>query len=132
MSIASAVALLLLVALLPATASAAVLTLPTWSGDGVDVSGVRYAKGGNPLNQTVTADAATKCVVFTGGHLAAPVEDTVTPYTLTFQAPATGDGAQNFSALGYDNKNCSTHPGLLPATASYTLDNTAPVVTGAL
>jgi hypothetical protein len=96
--------------------------------------GALYAKQGGALTLTVNASSDTKCVdvagAFTGHDQSATAKST---WVFTFTAPG-GDGLQSVTAAASPSFNgqgkCTGSSG--SAQASYTLDNTGPVVTAAL
>ena len=98
------------------------------------VGGVVYAKQGGALTLTVTAPSDTKCVAVTGAATL-PTQTSATAksdWTFTTTAPA-GNGAQGFTVAassGFNNNGCTGNAA--SGQASYTLDNTGPVVSSAL
>ncbi|GAB7190280.1 hypothetical protein NUM3379_09860 [Kineococcus sp. NUM-3379] len=119
------------------TASAASASSAVFSGGTGTVSagGTLYAKQGAALTLTVVTSSDTKCVAVTGAAtLPRQTSNTAkSSWTFTTTAPA-GNGVQAFTvAASADfNKNgeCTGRTGSLQA--SYTLDNTGPVVSAAL
>ena len=105
-----------------------------FSGTGtVTNSGTVYAKQGTALTLTVVTSTDTKCVEVTGaGTLPRQTSSTAkSNWTFTTTAPA-GSGAQAFTVAASPNFNANGCNGQTSSTqASYTLDNTGPVVTGA-
>src|SRR5437763_10170378 len=100
----------------------------------VSVGGTLYAKAGGKLTFTVNTSSDTKCVELTGGFT-----DRQSPgpaaSTWTFNETAgSGNGAQTVTATAYSNVNANGCTGQHqnPMSASYVLDNAAPVVTGAV
>jgi hypothetical protein len=118
-------------AALGSTVSSAVLT----GGAGTQtVGGILYAKNGGALTLTVTTSSDTKCVDV-GAAFAARQTSTTAKTSWTFTATAsTGDGIQTVTANAspsFNANNC-TGQSQSPGSASYTLDNTGPIVTAAL
>jgi large repetitive protein len=106
-------------------------TSASFTSGGVVVNGTRYAKSGTPLTLTVDTDSRAACVQVTGAHTATQSSGS-SPWTFTFTAGG-GDGPQTVTVTAYDNVNKSGACGGSNATttASYSLDNTQPAVTGA-
>jgi hypothetical protein len=107
----------------------------TGSTGTVSVGGQFFAKSGGALTLTVTAPSDTQCVDVSGGFSAHGTSASgKASWTFTDTA-GTGDGvkAATITATRDFNKNNNSCTG--PAAggqASYVLDNTGPVVTGAL
>ena len=103
------------------------------SGTFATPDGKLYAKKDAVLKLTVTTDNQTKCVIVTGAHAATQSFDKDTT-TWTFNVTAgAGDGIRTITASAYKKQNCTGDNGekFGVQTASYMLDNTAPVVAGA-
>jgi hypothetical protein len=124
----------------PAAASS-VTSAAFTGGAGTAASGGKlYAKQGGALTLTVNTSSDTTCVDVAGAVTAHQISGTaqqpVPKSTWTFTATAgAGDGAQAITAtasrdFNKNNEGCTGPSG--SAQASYTLDNTAPVVTAAL
>src|SRR4051794_1904310 len=98
------------------------------------VGGTLYAKQGAALTLTVVTSSDTKCVEVTGAA-ALPRQTSSTAksnWTFSTTAPA-GNGAQAFTVAASPNFNANNCTGQSSSTqASYTLDNTGPVVTPVL
>ncbi len=127
-----------LVSFTAAPAQAASVSGMSFTAGGVVVGGVRYQKSGESLTLTVTTDSATECVELTGDHTAtqtAAKGKTSWPFEL---AAKSGSGVKTVTATAYKKSNsqgkCNAEQGetLGAFSASYTLDNTGPIVTGAL
>jgi len=118
----------------PASASSVSSAAFSGSAGTVSVGGTLYAKQGAALTLTVVTSNDTKCVDVTGAA-ALPRQTSSTAktnWTFTTTAPA-GDGAQAFTIAASPNFNANNCTGQTNSTqASYTLDNTGPVVTAAL
>jgi hypothetical protein len=101
----------------------------------VSVGGTLYAKQGAALTLTVSTSADTQCVDVAGaftGHQTSTSGQSA--WTFTTSAGA-GDGAQAITATASRDVNKNNNSCTGPSTslqASYTLDNTGPVVTSAL
>ncbi|CAN7535133.1 PxKF domain-containing protein [Terrabacter sp. LjRoot27] len=117
-------------------ASASSVSSAVFSGGAgtVSVGSTLYAKQGAALTLTVTTSNDTQCVVVTGAATL-PRQTSLTAksnWTFTTTAPA-GNGAQAFTVAASPNFNANNCTGQTNSTqASYTLDNTGPVVTAAL
>jgi len=97
-------------------------------------NGTLYAKQGAALTLTVATSNDTKCVAVTGDATLPRQTSSVAKsnWTFTTTAPA-GDGVQNFTIATSPNANSNQCNGNSTTTqASYTLDNTGPVVSAAL
>ncbi len=117
-------------------ASASSVTSAVFSGTTgtVSVGGTLYAKQGAALTLAVVTSTDTKCVAVTGAATLTPQTSSTAKanWTFTTTAPA-GDGAQAFTVAASPNFNSNNCTGQTNSTqASYTLDNTGPVVTAAL
>src|SRR5919112_1967431 len=118
----------------PAYASS--VSSATFSGAAgtVSVGGTLYAKQGAALTLTVVTSSDTKCVDVTGAATL-PRQTSSTAksnWTFTTTAPA-GNGAQAFTVAASPNFNSNGCTGQTNSTqASYTLDNTGPVVSAEL
>jgi hypothetical protein len=118
------------------TALGSTVSSATFSGGAgtVSVGGTLYAKNGGALTLTVSASSDTKCVAVTGAFTDRQTSSTAkSTWTFTFTAPA-GDGIQTVTAAAspsFNANNCTGQSQSLQS-ASYILDNTGPVVTGAL
>ncbi len=102
------------------------------------VGSMLYARNTGALTLTVTTDNSTKCVEVTGAHTASQTSSTAkTSWSFGFIADL-GNGMQHVTATAYRNFNgqgkCVANQSETFGTqsASYTLDNTAPVVSGAV
>ena len=119
----------------PAASASTVSSAVFTGGAGtVSVGGTLYAKQGAALTLTVVTSNDTKCVAVTGAATLAPQTSSTakTNWTFTTTAPA-GNGAQAFTVAASPNFNNNGCTGQTNSTqASYTLDNTGPVVTAAL
>jgi hypothetical protein len=131
---AAAAAPLVLAGLVLTPASASSVTSAAFSGGaGTATSGgILYAKQGGALTLTVNTSNDTQCVDVAGA-LTGHQDSSVAKSTWTFAFSAgSGDGAQSVTATASPNVNgqhkCTGQSG--GAQASYTLDNTGPVVTG--
>src|SRR5438552_1736664 len=118
----------------PAGASSVTSAVFTGGTGTVSSGGTLYAKQGGALTLTVNTTGDTECVdvagAFTGHQQSTTAKST---WTFTTTAGA-GDGAQAVTATAsvkFNNNNiCTGNSG--SAQASYTRDNTGPVVTAAL
>lgn len=132
--VTSAVAALGGLAAVPAAASSVSSAVFTGGAGTVSVGGTLYAKQGAVLTLTVGTSSDTKCVDVTGAAVL-PRQTSATAkssWTFTTTAPA-GDGVQAFTVSASPNFNANNCTGQTNSTqASYTLDNTGPVVTAAL
>jgi hypothetical protein len=107
-------------------------------GSGTANSGdTLYAKQGAALTLTVTTDDATRCVEIEGAHTTQQTSATNrATWTFHFTAGA-GEGVQNVTATAFKRSNpngkcvADRNEALGLQHASYVLDNTGPVVTGA-
>jgi hypothetical protein len=124
----------------PTLTYASSVTSAAFSGGSgtVSVGGILYAKNGAALTLTVTTSSDTKCVDVTGAHTGHQTSSTAKS-SWTFSGAAftagAGDGVRTITAAASPNfntntNNCTGQTGT--GTASYTLDNTGPVVTAAL
>jgi hypothetical protein len=99
------------------------------------VGGTLFARAGAPVTLTVTAPDDTKCVDVAGAFSGHQISDTArSTWTFAFTGEA-GDGLRtvSVSATGSFNKNnggCTS--GATVGSASFTADNTGPVVSGSL
>jgi hypothetical protein len=131
-----AASVLILAGLQAAPAFASSVSSAVFSGGAgtVSVGGTLYAKQGAALTLTVVTSSDTKCVDVTGAATL-PRQTSSTAksnWTFTTTAPS-GDGAQAFTVAASSNFNTNGCTGQTNSTqASYTLDNTGPVVTAAL
>ena len=118
----------------PAYASSVTSAVFSGGAGTVSVGGTLYAKQGAALTLTVVTSSDTKCVAVTGAATL-PRQTSSTAksnWTFTTTAPA-GNGAQAFTVAASPNFNTNNCTGQTGTTqASYTLDNTGPVVTAAL
>jgi hypothetical protein len=117
------------------TYAATFTTTASFSGTGtVIVGGILYAKQGQTVTLTVTTTDPTKCVDVSGAftdHQQAT--NAKTSWSFTTTAPA-GNGVQAVTAaasVSFNNNNICNGQSV-SAQASYTLDNTGPVVTAVL
>jgi hypothetical protein len=123
--------------IIPAPAMASSVNSAAFSGGSgtVSVGGTLYAKDGGALTLTVNTSSDTKCVdvtgVFTGHQTSSTARSTWTFSSLT---ATTGDGVQSVTATASpgvnNNDKCTGSSG--SSNASFTLDNTGPVVTATL
>jgi hypothetical protein len=100
----------------------------------VSVGGTLYAKNGGALTLTVNTSPDTQCVELAGAHTARQTSATPkSSWTFDFTA-GNGDGIQTVTAAAFSNFNATKCTGQSkdPQTASYILDNTGPLVTGAI
>ena len=111
-----------------ATINSAVFT----GGNGTVVSGgTLYAKSGGAVTLTVNTSSNTECVEVTGalaGHQQNAAGQTSWVFGYTAGA---GDGAQTVTVTAnsnFNNNKCNGNEAV--TTASFTLDNTGPAVTG--
>jgi len=118
---------------LPAQASSVTTAVFTGGAGTVSSGGTLYAKQGGALTLTVTTSSDTKCVDVPGAvpdHQQSSSAKSTWTFTVTAGA---GDGTQGVTATASPNFNgqdkCTGPSG--SAQASYTLDNTGPVVTAA-
>jgi hypothetical protein len=98
------------------------------------VSGTLYAKNGGALTLSVTTSSDTKCVEVAGVHTARQTSTTAkSSWSFSFTS-GTGNGIQTVTASASPNFNANNCTGQSqsPQSASYVLDNTAPVVTGSV
>jgi hypothetical protein len=117
-------------------AFASTVTSATFTGGTgtVSVGSMLYAKNGGALTLTVVTSSDTKCVDVTGaftGHQALK-DATSTSWTFTFTTGA-GDGVQTVTVAAspdFNPQGKCTGQSKDPATTSFILDNTGPVVTG--
>lgn len=138
--VSALVALSLPFAALPANAAS--VTSASFTAGGVVEGGVRYVKAASNLTLTVVTDSETKCVELTGAHSATqtftPSKAVPTKTSWSFAVTAkSGSGVQTVTAtayLGFNNSGCKAERSetFVPRSASYTLDDTGPVVTGTL
>jgi hypothetical protein len=119
----------------PAAYASSVASAAFTGGAGTSSSGgTLYAKQGGALTLTVSTSNDTKCVDVAGDFTSHQSSATAkATWTFTTTAGA-GEGAQAVTATASPNVNsqgkCTGNSG--SAEASYTLDNTGPVVTAAL
>ncbi|MDQ1732183.1 MAG: large repetitive protein [Pseudonocardiales bacterium] len=112
-------------------AHAASVTSATFSGGSFTSGGTVYAKSGAAVTLTVVTDSATKCVDVTGAITARRTTGT-SPFIFPITAAA-GNGLQTANiTVGNGNNVNGCNGALSTASASYTLDNTAPSVTASL
>src|SRR4051794_26969662 len=114
--------------------SAVSVTLSGGTGTAV-VGGTRFAKTGAALTVTVVTDTSMQCVQLSGANsssLAAPSSSDATSKTWQFAiTAATGaDGPRTLNVTTSADPTCATSDG--SANTSYTIDNTAPTLTGTL
>lgn len=132
---AAAVGAVIAAGLTAAPAEAAGTTTAAFTGGAgtVSVAGTLYAKNGGALTLTVTAPSDTKCVDVSGAftaHAESGTPKTSWSFTTT---GGTGDGVKSVTVSATDKTNpngCSGNA--TTGQATYTLDNTGPVVTSAL
>jgi hypothetical protein len=112
----------------------------------VTVNGTVYAKNGGALTLTVTTDNTTKCVRVTDGITTVDKNSGSAQTSWTFTSAdsaalftaGSGNGMKSVTATAFRSFNgqnkCTANAGETagPQTASYVLDNTGPVVTGAI
>lgn len=118
----------------PASASSVSSAVFTGAAGTVSVGGVLFAKQGAAVTLTVTTSSDTKCVEVTGAAaLPRQTSSTArTSWTFATTAPA-GNGAQAFTVAASPNFNANNCTGQTNSTqASYTVDNTGPVVAASL
>ncbi|MGY1725621.1 OmpL47-type beta-barrel domain-containing protein [Geodermatophilus sp. SYSU D01062] len=125
-----------LVTLTAAPAQAASVTSAVFSGGAGTVStgGTLYAKRGATLTLTVVTSSDTKCVEVDGAATLPRQTSSTAKSNWTFSttAPA-ADGVQAFTVAASPNFNPNNCTGQSNSTqASYTVDNTGPVVSAAL
>lgn len=120
--------------ILPATAADVSSATFTGGAGTVSSGGTLYAKAGGALTLTVNTSSDTVCVDVAGalsGHQTSSTAKST--WTFAFTAPA-GDGPQAVTVAASPGVNpqgkCTGNT--RSAQASYTLDNTGPVVTGSL
>jgi len=124
-------ALLTPLATVSPVAASTVNPTTAFTAGGVVVNGTRYAKSGQTVTLTVNTSSDTNCVRVSGAHTGEQTVNGGGQSTWTFNfTTGTGDGTQAVNLKVYSNKGCTNNEGT--GTASYTLDNTAPVVTGAV
>ena len=118
----------------PAFASNVTSAVFTGGSGTASVGGVLYAKQGGALTLTVTTSDDTKCVDVFGAHEGSQTSaNTKTNWTFAFVA-GTGNGVQSVtvtSRTGNPTGKC-TGQASTNVTATYTLDNTAPLLSAAL
>ncbi|KRE97417.1 hypothetical protein ASG76_01455 [Nocardioides sp. Soil774] len=132
--VTSAVAALGGLAVVPAQASTVGSAVFSGGAGTVSVGGTLYAKQGGALTLTVLTSSDTQCVAVTGAATL-PRQTSSTPktsWTFTTTAPS-GEGARAFTVAASPNFNANNCTGQTNSMqASYTLDNTGPLVTAAL
>lgn len=119
---------------LPAEASTVTSAVFSGAANTVTVDGALFAKQGAVLTLTVATSSDTKCVTVTGATtLPRQTSGTAkSSWTFSTTAPA-GNGAQAFTVSASPNFNANNCSGqTTSAQASYTLDNTGPVVAATL
>jgi hypothetical protein len=119
---------------LPAYASSVTSAVFSGGAGTVSVGGALYAKQGAAVTLTLVTSSDTKCVDVTGAASLPRQTSSAAKsnWIFTTTAPA-GDGAQAFTVAASSNFNANSCTGQTTSTqASYTLDNTGPVVTAAL
>ncbi len=101
-----------------------------------NVNGTLYAKQGQALTLTVTTATATKCVSGVPSSFSGARTSTSDRTQWTFTATAgAGNGRQDVNlgtSAGYNTNNFNCNGQGSTGQASYTLDNTGPVVSAAL
>jgi hypothetical protein len=117
--------------LVPASASS-VTTVALAGGSGTATfNNVLYAKQGGALTLTVTTSSDTECVELSGAFTAQQTSTPKTSWTFPLTA-GSGNGSQTITAAAAPNVNpqgkCTGQS--TSRSASFTLDNTAPTVTG--
>ena len=124
----------LVAGLLPAFAASEGATFTGGPGT-VTAEGTLYAKDSGALTLSVTAPSGTKCVEVSGAHTGKQGQATAkTSWTFSLTA-GTGDGERTVTAKAFPNYNTTNGncSGSASSTsASYTSDNTGPVVTPSL
>lgn len=117
-------------------ASASTVSSAAFSGGAgtASVGGTLYAKSGGALTLTVNTSSDTQCVDVSGGLTGHQQSGTAkSTWTFSFTA-GDGDGVQGVTATASPSFNaqnkCNGNSG--SAQASYTLDNTGPVVTASI
>ncbi len=101
------------------------------------VGGVSYAKGGTSLTLTVSTSSDTRCVKVSGAFDAVLTSSAARTSWVFTTSAASAEGLHAVtvaaSAAHNDNeKNPNCNGNSVSTQASYTVDNTAPVVTGAV
>ncbi len=120
----------------PADASSVTSAAFTGGAGTVSVGGTLYAKQGGALTLTVNTSSDTQCVDVSGAFTGHQTSPTAGKSMWTFLTTAgSGDGAQSVTVaasrdINKNNGQCTGPTGT--GQASYTLDNTGPVVTAAL
>jgi hypothetical protein len=122
---------------------ASVVSASFSGGSFTDASGTVYAKQNAALTLSVTTDNTTKCVRVTDGTTTVEQTSATAKTSWSFSGGAlftagAGDGVKTVTATAFRNFNgqgkCTANAGEAdgPKTASYILDNTGPVVSGAV
>ncbi len=131
---ALAAAPLVLAGLVFAPASASTVTSATFTGGSgtVSVGGTLYATKGAAVTLAVSTSPDTQCVDVSGAFTAHQQNSgTKSSWTFSFNA-GSGDGSQTVTVAASPGVNsqgkCTGNTGT--GTASFTLDNTGPIVTG--
>lgn len=113
-----------------APAHSASITSTSFSGEGVDVNGTRYAKSSHVLALTVATSSSTKCVDVTG-FTKQTISGNQTKTSWTFSpvtVPANAaDGVRTLTVKAGEASNsngCTNH--VATVDAAYIVDNTAP------
>jgi hypothetical protein len=116
-------------------ANAVTLNSATFSGGAntVSVGGTLYAKTAASLTLTASTTSDAQCVQVSGTHTARQTNASgQTSWTFPFNAVA-GDGAHGVTVVASEKFNANNCTGQSTSTtASYTVDNTGPVVTAAV
>src|SRR5919199_4874562 len=119
------------------TYAAVVAPSPSFGGAGTykdPNTGTVFAKAGQPVTLQVTTDTDVQCVVITGSFSATQhLSGTSATWSFPFTAPASGSATVTANAGNKyqdSNQSCNTNRGA--GTATLTVDNAAPTVTGKL
>ncbi len=119
---------------LPGAAASTVASATFSGGTGTATTGgVLYAKAGASLTLTVVTSSDTKCVQVSGAFASKQTSATAkSSWSFVTTAPA-GEGTQAVTVAASPNFNANNCTGQTnSAQATYSADNTAPVVTGSL
>ncbi len=122
--------------MLAGSALAAGVTSAAFSGGSgtAVVGGTLYAKSGAALTLTVVTDAATNCVALSGAHSASSTipsaaSSTFKTWTFSLTAATGADGSRSTTVTAFDGADCVSGA-QASVNRTYSIDNTAPVVTG--
>jgi len=122
-------------ALIAPPASAATVTAASFSGGAgtVTVGNALYTKNGGTLTLNVTTSSDTKCVQLSGAFTAGQTSSTAKSSWAFSLTAGSGDGVRAVTVAASPNFNGNGCTGQTGTTqASFTLDNTGPVVTSSL